>query len=50
MRENLFEHQKSQKYSSDWTINSIEDGYQADQPYSSGTEGKIQKRHNEPNQ
>ena len=32
------------------STNSIEDGYQADQPYSSGKEEKIQKRHNEPNQ
>ena len=35
VRENLFEHQKSQKYSNHWSINAIEDGYQSDQPMGS---------------
>ena len=43
VRQNLFEHQKKNKknsktkYSSNhWSMNSIEDGYQADQPYGGG--------------
>ena len=35
VRENLFEHQKSQKYSNHWSINAIEVGYQSDQPMGS---------------
>ena len=35
VRDNLFEHQKSQKYSNHWSINAIEDGYQSDQPMGS---------------
>ena len=33
VRENLFEHQKKLSQKPNWNINSIEDGYQADQPY-----------------
>lgn len=33
VRANLFEHQKKLSQKPNWNINSIEDGYQADQPY-----------------
>ena len=38
VRENLFEHQKKLSQKPNWNINSIEDGYQADQPYGGATD------------
>ena len=38
VRHNLFEHQQDSKQSNNNHENSIEDGYQADQPYESSSE------------
>ena len=47
VRENLFEHQKKLSQKPNWNINSIEDGYQADQPYVDHSADHFQTKPNE---